>query len=197
MAVRVPASTSTTLLRTWKSTLAQQKARENEIVSPSPKLSKSQMHSSAFEARLQAKWWRGLIKAEPRCRGLAEIDGYVTANNSGTLRVVNIMSLVWSKAVSESPVKRWGGWEWGGRVGEGFLGGNSKSFMGKGGEEIASWTLRVSNYFYCPHSPSFSVQSGVLGSSKKHSRCHSFPKEMSRQVRTNNRLFCHLDYCAW
>lgn len=86
-----------------------------------------------------------------------------------------------------------GGW---GRVGDRFLGGNSKSFMSKGGEEIAGWTLRVSNYFYCPYSPSFSVQSGPLGSSKKCSPCHSFPKEMIRQVRTNNGLFGHLDYCA-
>ena len=48
--------------------------------------------------------------------------------------------------------------------------------MGKGGEEIAGWTLRVSNYFYCPHSPSFYAQSGVLGSSKKCSPCPSSPQ---------------------
>lgn len=48
-----------------------------------------------------------------------------------------------------------------------FLGGNSKGFMGEGGEEIADWTLRVSNYFYCPYSPSFLAQSGLLGNSKK------------------------------
>lgn len=65
--------------------------------------------------------------------------------------------------------------EWG-REGRGILGGNSKSFMGKGGEEIADWTLRVSNYFYSPHSPSFLAQSGLLGSSKKCSPCHSSPQ---------------------
>lgn len=71
-----------------------------------------------------------------------------------------------------------------------------KEFYRRGGEEIAGWTLRVSKYFYYPHSSSLSVQSGVLASSKKCFPCHSFPKEMSRQVRTNNRLFGHLDYCA-
>lgn len=65
----------------------------------------------------------------------------------------------------------------GGESGEkDFLGGHSKCFMGKGGEEIAGWTLRVSNYFYCPHSPSFYAQSGVLGSSKKCSPCPSSPQ---------------------
>lgn len=48
-----------------------------------------------------------------------------------------------------------------------ILGRNSKSFMGKGGKEIAAWTLMVSNYFYCPHSPSRSVQSGLLEVVKK------------------------------
>lgn len=73
-------------------------------------------------------------------------------------------------------------WEesWG-REGKRILGGNSKGFRGKGGEEIADWTLRVSNYFYCPKSP-FLAQSGLLGSSKKYSPCHSSPKEMSRSL---------------
>lgn len=114
----------------------------------------------------------GLIKAPFRLGGFAEIDGYVSANNRGIPRAVNIASLIRSKAGTESPAERRGR-----GVGKrGILGRNSKSFTGKGGEEIADWTLRVSNYFYCPHSPSFLAQSGLLGSSKKCSPCHSSPQ---------------------
>lgn len=75
------------------------------------------------------------------------MHGYISANNRGIPQAVNIASLIlgesWNCRVQQSD----GG---GGERREGFLGGNSKSFMGKGSEEIAGWTLRVSNYFYCP-----------------------------------------------
>lgn len=91
------------------------KARENEIASWAPKLSlRAQSHMRGFGfkvwlRKVQANWWKGLIKAVFRCGGLAEIDGCVTANNGGIPLAVNIMSLIWSKTVSESPARRWGG----------------------------------------------------------------------------------------
>lgn len=108
------------------------------------------------------------------------MDGYVSAYNRGIPQVVNTES--WNLRVQQR--RGGGGWR---REARSILGGNSKSFMGKGREEIAGWTLRVLNYFYCPYSPSFLTQSGVLGSSKKRPSRHPSPKEMSRQVRTNNR----------
>lgn len=65
-------------------------------------------------------------------------------------------------------------WERGEERGEGSFGGHSKSFMGKGEEEIAHRTLSVSNYFYCPKSP-FLVQSGLLRSCKTSSPSYSSP----------------------
>lgn len=64
---------------------------------------------------------------------------------------------------------------------EGVLGGYSKSFMGKGEEEIADRALSVSNYFYCLKSPFF-VQSGLLGSCKKLFSSHSSPRDLSRSL---------------
>lgn len=78
-----------------------------------------------------------------------------------------------------------------GRKGNRILGGNSKSFMGKGKEEIADWTLGVSSYFYCPKSP-FLALSGLLGSSKKCSLYHSSPKEMSRSLSRSGGKTCCL-----
>lgn len=157
MAVLEPAPISATLLRTWKSTLAGSDARQNEIESNSPSFTprgEPWLHGSGFKELLhevQGNRWRGLIKASfGRGKGFAKIGGYVRANNRGMPQAVNIASLIRGKTRTESPTERWGG-EWG----RGILGGNSKSFMGEGGEEIADWTLRVSNYFYCPHSPSF------------------------------------------
>lgn len=120
VAVLVPVSISTVLLRTWKSTLARSKARENEIVSRSPKSSlrgESRLCGLDFH-EVQANQQRGLIKAPIRHGGLTEIDGYVTANNRGTPQAVNIASLIWSKvgtAVGVAGVR----WRDGGRE-EGF-----------------------------------------------------------------------------
>lgn len=72
-------------------------------------------------------------------------------------------------------------WQRGEERGGGSFGGRSKSFMGRGEEEIADRTLSVSNYFYCPKSP-FLVQSGLLGSCKKSSPSHSSPRDISRTL---------------
>lgn len=115
VAVLVPASKSTTLPRTWKSTLAGSKARQNEIVSQSPNLSargESWLRGLGFKVllrKVQANRWRGLIKAPFRRGGFAEIDGYISANNRGIPQAVNIASLVRSKAGAESSAERWGG----------------------------------------------------------------------------------------
>lgn len=58
----------------------------------------------------------GLIKAPFRRGSFAEIDGYVSANNRGIPRAVNIASLIQSKA--GSPAERWR--KSGGERGEGF-----------------------------------------------------------------------------
>lgn len=88
--------------------------------------------------------------------------------------MVNIVSLMWSKStiLESDRERRRMRWRelW-----------RSKSFMGKGEEEIADRTLSVSNYFYCPKSP-FLVQSGLLGSCKKSSPSHSFPRDVSRSL---------------
>lgn len=93
-------------------------------MSQSPKLSlrgKSWLRGLGFKVllhKVQANRWRGLIKAPFRRGGFAEIDGYVSANNRGIPRAVNIASLIRSKAGTESPAEKWGE-SWAQR-GEGF-----------------------------------------------------------------------------
>lgn len=86
----------------------------------------------------------------------------------------NIVLLMWSKYTTlESSGERRMKWR--------EFGGHSKSFMGKGEEEIAARTLRVSNYFYCPKSP-FLDQSELLGSCKKSFPSQSSPRDISRSL---------------
>lgn len=73
------------------------------------------------------------------------------------------------------------------------FGGHSKRFMGKGEEEIAARTLRVSNYFYYPKSP-FLVQSGLLGSCKKLFPSHSSPRDISKSLLCCGAKACHIAF---
>lgn len=98
--------------------------------------------------------------------------------------MVNIVLLMWSKSTTlESRGERRMRWR--------EFGGHSKRFMGKGEEEIAARTLRVSNYFYYPKSP-FLVQSGLLGSCKKLLPSHSSPRDVSKSLLCCGAKACHI-----
>lgn len=96
--VVVPPLISTTLLRIWNGLgLVAKPERMRVCLNP---LTCPKEASLGFMLlhKIQANRWRGLIKAPFRRRGLTEIDGYVSANNRGIPQVVNIASLIQSKA---------------------------------------------------------------------------------------------------